>query len=233
MADIHDKLEAIAEEFAGKVDLATAELVEYLTKLVKGKKSAEALEILSGINLETALDLKLAKAFTAYDAGIVEFLRSTYTTTTIPENTIRLLLKATKNNISANVTKHLSSVTMQNIIDGIATNRTVAETVATIAQQIPNPELVVNTAYNQFSNSLTTMLAEELPANTKWIYIGPNDSKTRVECKQKIGAGELTRKQVLNRFGNMNNELYRCRHKWEQMGRSPEDQEYNPEEFVD
>ena len=236
MADISDQLAAIAEEFADKVDLATAELVSYLTELVKGKKSAEALEILSGINLEVALDMKLAKAFTAYDAGIVEFLRSTYTTTTLPENTIRLLLKSTKNNISANVTKHLLSVTMQNIIDGIATNKTVGETLITIKEQIPNPKLVVNTAYNQFSNSLTTMLAEELPANTKWIYIGANDSKTRQECKNKIafgGSSGKTRKQILNRFGDMNNELYRCRHKWEQMGRSPEDQGYNPEEFVD
>ena len=233
MADIHDRLETIAEEFSNKVDLATSELVKYLTGLVKGKTSAEALEILSGINLEAALELKLAKAFTAYDAGVVEFLRNTYTTTTLPESTIRSLLSMTKNNISANVTKHLSSVTTQNIIDGIATNRTVAETLLTIKEQIPNPELVVNTAYNQFSNSLTTMLAEELPANTKWIYIGPNDSKTRSKCKSKIGAGELTRKQILNQFGNMNNELYRCRHKWEQMGRSPEDQGYNPEEFVD
>ena len=233
MPDISDRLEAIAEEFADKVDLATSELVGYLSKLVKGKTSAEALEILSGINLEAALELKLAKAFTAYDAGIVEFLRNTYTTASLSENTIRLLLKSTKNNISANVTKHLSSVTMQNIINGITTNKTVAETVATISQQIPSPNLVVNTAYNQFSNSLTTMLAEELPANTKWVYIGPNDSKTRQKCKNKIGEGALTRKQILDTYGDMDNELYRCRHKWEQMGRSPKDQGYNPEEFVD
>ena len=127
----------------------------------------------------------------------------------------------------------ISPVTMQGILEGIATNKTVAETVATISQQIPNPELVVNTAYNQFSNSLTTMLADELPANTKWIYIGANDSKTRDRCKRKIGAGALTAKQIINKFGDMNNEIYRCRHKWEQMGRSPEDQGYNPEEFVD
>ena len=232
MADISDLLENIAVEFADKVDLATAELVKYLTELVKGKKSAEALEILSGINLEAVLELKLAKAFTAYDAGIVEFLRNTYTTTSLPEKSIRILLNTTKRSVMANMGV-ISPVTMQGIIEGIATNKTVAETVATISQQIPNPELVVNTAYNQFSNSLTTMLADELPANTKWIYIGANDSKTRDRCKRKIGAGALTAKQIINKFGNMNNEIYRCRHKWEQMGKSPEDQGYNPEEFVD
>ena len=231
MADISDKLDQIAEQFAGKVDLATSELVSYLRELVKGKTAAQSLEILSGINLEKAYELKLAKAFTAYDAGVVEFLRNTYTTTSLSETTIKGLLDMTKNNISANVTKHLSSVTMQNIIDGIATNKTVGETLLTITEQMPNSKLVVNTAYNQFSNSLTTMLAEELPANTKWIYIGANDSKTREMCRLKIGAGALTRKQILNKFGDMNNELYRCRHKWEQMSSSPEDQNYNPQEL--
>ena len=81
MADISDKLDQIAEQFAGKVDLATSELVSYLRELVKGKTAAQSLEILSGINLEKAYELKLAKAFTAYDAGVVEFLKSTYTTT--------------------------------------------------------------------------------------------------------------------------------------------------------
>ena len=231
MADISDKLDQIAEQFAGKVDLATSELVSYLRELVKGKTAAQSLEILSGINLEKAYELKLAKAFTAYDAGVVEFLKCTYTTTSLSETTIRGLLEMTKNNISANVTKHLSSVTMQNIIDGIATNKTVGETLLTITEQMPNSKLVVNTAYNQFSNSLTTMLADELPENTKWIYIGANDAKTRERCKVKIGAGSLTRKQILNKFGDMNNELYRCRHKWEQMSSSPEDQNYNPQEL--
>ena len=228
MADISGKLESIAEEFAGKVDLATSELVSYLNDLVKGKSSAEALEIISSINLEKAYELKLAKAFSAYDAGVVEFLKNTYTTASLSEATINSLLNLTKNNISANVTKHLSSVAMQNVIDGISTGKTVGETLLTINEQIPNPKLVVNTAYNQFSNSLTTLLAEELPENTKWIYIGANDSKTRQRCRDKIAAGAITRKQILNQFGDMNNELYRCRHKWEQMSSSPEDQNYNP-----
>jgi hypothetical protein len=233
MADISDKLDQIAEQFAGKVDLATSELVSYLRELVKGKSAAQSLEILSGINLEKAYELKLAKAFTAYEAGVVEFLRNTYTTTSLSETTIRGLLKMTKNNISANVTKHLSSVTMQNIIDGIATNKTVGETLLTITEQMPNPKLVVNTAYNQFSNSLTTMLADELPENTKWIYIGANDAKTRPRCKEKIGfsGNGKTRNQILDEYGDMNNELYRCRHKWEQMSSSPEDQNYNPKEL--
>ena len=49
MADISDKLDQIAEQFAGKVDLATSELVSYLRELVKGKTAAQSLEILSTV----------------------------------------------------------------------------------------------------------------------------------------------------------------------------------------
>ena len=231
MPDVSDKLEIIAVQFADKVDLATSELVGYLSELVKGKSASESLEILSGINLDKAYELKLAKAFTAYEAGVVEILRNTYTTTTLPESSIRALLNNTKKTVMDNM-KVVSSTTMTGIIDGIATNKSVAQTLLTIKGQIPNTEVVVNTAYNQFNNTLTTMLADELPANTKWIYIGANDSKTRQQCKNKIGAGALTKKQILNQFGDMNNEIWNCRHKWEQMSSSPEDQGYNPQEFT-
>ncbi len=231
MPDVSDKLEIIAVQFADKVDLATSELVGYLSELVKGKSASESLEILSGINLDKAYELKLAKAFTAYEAGVVEILRNTYTTTTLPESSIRALLNNTKKTVMDNM-KVVSSTTMTGIIDGIATNKSVEQTLETIKGQIPNTEVVVNTAYNQFNNTLTTMLADELPANTKWIYIGANDSKTRQQCKNKIGAGALTKKQILNQFGDMNNEIWNCRHKWEQMSSSPEDQGYNPQEFT-
>ena len=235
MADISDKLDQIAEQFAGKVDLATSELVSYLRELVKGKSASQSLEILSGINLEKAYELKLAKAFTAYEAGIVEFLRNTYTTTSLSENSIRALLNTTKRSVMANMGV-ISPVTMQGVIEGIATGRTVEDTLLLIKEQIPNPELVVNTAYSQFSNSLTTMLADELPENTKWIYIGANDAKTRERCREKIaysGSSGKTQQQILNRFGDMNNEIWRCRHRWTQRGIDPEAQDFNEQEFVE
>ena len=179
--------------------------------------------------------MKLAKAFTAYEAGITAFLQSTFTTASLPESSIRALLNITKASVRSNL-GNISSVTMHGIIDGIATGKTVGDTLLLIKEQIPNPELVVNTAYSQFSNSLTTMLADELPENTKWIYIGANDSKTRERCRKKIaysGSSGKTQKQILNRFGDMNNEIWRCRHRWTQRGIDPEAQDFNEQEFVE
>ena len=235
MADIHDKLDAIADEFANKVDLAKAEVVGSLMKFIEEKTPEEALEILSGFNMEAAMDMKLSSAFVAYESGIISILESTFTTTTLSEATLRTLLNNTKGMISDEVTRHLSKVSMQSIIDGIAVNRSPSEVIKAIDEVIPNISTLVNTAFNQFSNTATNLMAAKAPNNTRYIYIGPLDTKTRITCADKIafsGGKGVTRDEILGQFGDMNNEIFNCRHKWEQMSDSPKDQGYNFKERI-
>lgn len=235
MADIHDKLDAIADEFANKVDLAKAEVVGSLMKFIEEKTPEEALEILSGFNMEAAMDMKLSSAFVIYESGIISILESTFTTTTLSEATLRTLLNNTRGMISDEVTRHLSKVSMQSIIDGIAVNRSPSEVIKAIDEVIPNISTLVNTAFNQFSNTATNLMAAKAPNNTRYIYIGPLDTKTRITCADKIafsGGKGVTRDEILGQFGDMNNEIFNCRHKWEQMSDSPKDQGYNFKERI-
>ena len=233
MADISKELDKIAEQFAIKVDLAKDQVVKSLMELVKGKTSEEALKILSSTNIEKALELKLAKAFTSFEAGAVSILKNTFTTAAISESALQLLLNNAKGMISDEVTKHLSKTALQSIIDGIGSSQTSLQVIESLANKVPNVETLVNTAYSQFSNTITNITAEKLPNNTKFIYIGANDEKTRERCKNKIrfsGNGK-TRQEILDEYGDMNNELFNCRHKWEQMSDMPLDQGYKPKEF--
>ena len=235
MADIYDELEAIAEQFANKVDLAKDELVETLMKLTEGKSTEEALEVLSGINIEKALDLKLVAAFTAFESGVVQILKSTISTTTsaISEKSLQLLLNNAKGMLSDEVTKHLSKSALQSIVDGISAGQTSTQVIASLGDKVPNVKTLVNTAYSQFSNTITNMTAEKLPNNTKHIYIGANDERTRLACLDKIafsGGGGRTRKEILAQYGDMNNELFNCRHRWTPISDSPEDQGYEFDE---
>ena len=40
-------------------------------------------------------------------------------------------------------------------------------------------------------------------------------------------------KAIKNKFKNFNNELWNCRHKWEEMGRDKEAQGFSEKEFVE
>ena len=75
-------------------------------------------------------------------------------------------------------------------------------------------------------------MSENLPEETKFIYIGAYDSKTRDRCVKKIAFGPATRESIIGRFGDFNNEIWNCRHRWEQMSSSPKDQGFQEEKFV-
>ena len=56
------------------------------------------------------------------------------------------------------------------------------------------------------------------PSNTKYVYIGPVDEKTRDECLQMASAGRLTLDQIKSQFGEavlVDGGGFNCRHKWE------------------
>ena len=229
MADIYDQLDSIAEEFAEKVALAQEEIVSSLMQFIKDKEPEEALEILAGFNMEASYDVKLRGAFGLYETGIISLLENTLSTDTLSEKTLQTLLNNTKGMISDEVTKHLSKVSLQSIIDGVAVGKSPAQVIKTIDEAMPNIETLVNTAYNQFGNSVTELMALKAPKNTRYVYIGANDEKTRLTCLDKIafsGSRGRTRGEILAQFGDMRNELWNCRHKWEKMSDSPKDQGY-------
>ena len=218
MADISQELDNIAETIASKSNQAVSEVVSSLMELVEGKSTEEALAILSGLNMELALGTKLAGAFALFESGVVLSLRNTYTSVVLSEETLRTLLETAKKRIRTELTNKMSDNLMQSIIDGIATNSTVEDVINSIDEVTPNINTVINTAYSQYSNTITNMMIEKLPNNAKLVYIGANDTLTRQECKDKINFSPATKKKVLDKYKNLNNGLWNCRHKWEEAG---------------
>ena len=229
MADVHQELDKIAELIAEKSNEAVSEVVKSLMELVDGKTPEESLEILSGLNMEFVMGTKLAVAFASFESGVLLSLRSTYTSVVLPEKTLRILLETAKKKLRTELTSKLSDNMMQSIIDGISTNSSVEDVINAIGEATPDLATLVNTTYNQFSNTITNMMIEKLPDNTKMVYIGANDALTRKECKEKINFSPATKKKVLSKFKNFNNELWNCRHKWEEMGRDKESQGFEAE----
>ena len=232
MADISRELDRIAEIIAEKTNKAVEEVVNSLIELTQEKTAEEALELLSGINLKYAMESKLAGAFGLYEQGVVTMLGNMYSTTTIPEASLRLLLNNTKSLLVAELTDKLSKNLLQSVVNGIATQQTVSDILAQIDVLTPDLETLVVTAFGQFSNSVTNLMSLNLPENTLYIYIGAYDSKTRTRCEEKIGFGPATRSAIISRFGDMNNEIWNCRHGWEQMSSSPKEQGFQEEKFT-
>ena len=69
-----------------------------------------------------------------------------------------------------------------------------------------------------------------MPDDMEYQYIGALDEKTRPECLEMMAAGNLTKKEIIRRFGSevfTSGGGYNCRHKWEialqdKFGHNPE-----------
>ncbi len=231
MADISFELEALSSDFAEKVGQARDEVVEGLYVAMEDMTPEERMIFLGEIEVATIMTGKLTNAMGIYEEGIRRSLESTFTTATLPESSLQTLLNQARNRISTEVTGRLSNEMMDQIVNGMATNKFPSEIIGEIDSALSPKQLetLINTTYNQFNNAITNQLAEMLPKNTKFIYIGPFDAKTRDECVERIKMGPSTRAQILkSKFGNFNNAIWNCRHKWEEMDEEdPAGQGYN------
>ena len=79
-------------------------------------------------------------------------------------------------------------------------------------------QTLVRSGYSQYSNAIKKMMFDKVPTNTRFVYIGPNDGKTRSECRERIEMGTPTKSEVLgSKFGNFDNAVWNCRHSWEEI----------------
>ena len=91
-------------------------------------------------------------------------------------------------------------------------------------------QTLINTSMNEYSRNVTKLMIDKMPAETKYVYIGALDEKTRPECLQMMSADKLTRAEIEGRFGSKvftEGGGYNCRHKWEiavqdKFGHDPE-----------
>ena len=233
MADISNELDRIAEMIAAKSNKAVEEIATSLMELVQDKTAEDAAEILSGINLNVAMESKMVGAMAAYDSGIVLMLENMHSTATLSERALRALLENSKKYLASELIEKIPTTIMQQVTSGIARGQHAGAVLEAIKDVTPVIETQVVTAYGQYRQAITELAAQKLPKNTLFYYIGPYDTRTRESCGEKIEDSPMTYKQLIAKYGGLQNGIWNCRHGWEQASSSPLDQGYNREKFVD
>tara|TARA_R100000742_G_C4272878_1_gene92233 strand:+ start:349 stop:1482 length:1134 start_codon:yes stop_codon:yes gene_type:complete len=87
-----------------------------------------------------------------------------------------------------------------------------------VASSASGQRAILNTRLNTYSRVATNTMMKDAPADTKYVYVGPIDDRTRDECLDYASAGPLTEAQIIESGwaaslvdgGGIN-----CRHKWE------------------
>ena len=212
--DYLNALDSAEDEFLNDIqemqesDFTTAEILAFLAALDVATYFTEDLRMASGV-----------ASTVGTTTGILDDLRFFGSAT---EDQLVALSNVQRSTL-LKYSEYLGENYRQDIMTGIRANKSLVEIKSdfvrssTISKaKIDN--IVADTVTN-FEQSVIFTMAEDLPSNTKFHYVGPLDSKTRLLCREIIAAAPMTRKEIDTRFpgcitdrGGPN-----CRHIWPPM----------------
>ena len=88
----------------------------------------------------------------------------------------------------------------------------------TVAASPAAQRALINTRLNTYSRVATNTMMKDAPKDTKYVYVGPVDDRTRDECLDMASQGALTEEQIISTNGAAvlaDGGGINCRHKWE------------------
>ena len=231
-------IENKVNELTKKFGTLQKDIVEALFKLVEGKSNKEALEILNEIDINRVTQLKSASIMASFTEGQTAVLASKSLFAPITESELRSLLIASEQYLGGEILS-MGNTLKQEVLAGILNNRTPDQILDVIRSKGYGADVgmkrIVTDAMNNYSRSVSRLMMDEAPEETKYIYIGPADQKTRNFCLSAIQLGAVTLKQIksmgceyvasLTEGGGIN-----CRHSWEQASSDVRGQFYRKEE---
>ena len=235
MAD-QDYIRRTVEELSAKFQLAQEEAISAMLGLVEGKSNAEAIAILNELDIGAVMSAKTSGILTAYTAGNVGTLVTKEMFAGISESTLQALLTQSQQYLSGEITA-MGNVVKQEVIAGIMNNRTLEQILESVGRKgyaaNVGMKRILNDGLNNYSRAVSRMMMDEAPDNSRYIYIGPADEKTRDFCLSAIQAGPVTMAQIesmgwrpsLTEGGGIN-----CRHGWELASSDVRGQFYQKEE---
>ena len=208
------------ELLAKRLGVAQEEIVDTISKLTKGKSNKQVVAIINELDINKIIQLKTADILGGYIAAQRDILLSKQFFAPITEAELQALLVASEQYFGASLVG-MGGVVKQQVLSGVINDRTVGEIVGLIGKQgyaAHSLKRIVNDGMNNYSRAVSSYMMDEAPADTKYVYIGAADSKTRDFCLRAMAAGELTRKEIrergwtasLTEGGGVN-----CRHNWE------------------
>ena len=211
-----------AQLIADLVDKARTELVNDLYKLGLNTDDATAFaQSLLDLDVEGTLKKKLQKATSVYANAHRKVLESTIGFAEIEAATLTTFAQLNEQIFDNSIIRTISGNIKTEVSKGILAGLTADEILVNVSSSsISNAQMqtLVNTTLNSYSRTITNQMMNVAPANTKYVYIGPVDEKTRPECLSMASAGRITESQIKSKFGAsvlVDGGGFNCRHKWE------------------
>ena len=226
------------QQLAKRLGIAQEEIVDAISQLTKGKSKKQIVAIMNDLDINKIMELKTAGIMGAYLVAQQDILLAKEFFAPITEDELKSLLIASEQFVGASLIG-MGGVIKQQALSGMINNRTNAEILELIGKQgyaSHSLERILNDGMNNYSRSVSAFMADSAPEDTKYVYIGPADEKTRPFCLEAMSAGKLTKKEIEERGWNISwveGGGINCRHNWERAATKVETAFHNEDKAKD
>ena len=217
-------IDSAADNIANLIDKAKAELIASLYLI--GEEIGDITEFantLLSIDVEGTLKNKLQKATSIYANAHRGVLESTIGFADINPRALSTFAALNEQLFDNSIIRTISGSIRTEVIKGLQTGLSTTQILENVTNaSISNAQMqtLVNTTLNNYSRQVTNQMMKVAPKNTKYVYIGPIDDKTRPECYEMAIEGPLTEAEIIGKgwsdsLVSGGGTGFNCRHKWE------------------
>ena len=216
-------IESTAQQFAKAVEKAKNATVNYVYSLSEGLTKAETLQLLDRLDFETIIGEKygLNKAIGNVTNDYTNVLKGLESTAPVTGSTLQALVNIDQATYLSMVSD-ISAKIQKELVKGVLTGQSASNMRAILAKtdglRPDQVQTLIDTTMRTFSRSVTSVMAEQSPPDTKYVYMGPVDDRTRDICLEMAGAGAMTKNEIDSAFPGafVDGGGFNCRHRWSQ-----------------
>ena len=184
-------------------------------------KAEEFVRLIENLDIKAIIRAKSANAINIFKESHSGMLQSIQGFATLSEETLQSLINYNTETLLSQL-DNMGAIIKKEVVKGVISGspiQTIVDSVRGQGSLSPAQlQTLVDTAMNEYSRSVTNLMMDEMPKNTKYQYIGALDDRTRPECLEMMAAGDLTKSEIISQFGSevlVEGGGYNCRHKWE------------------
>jgi len=189
---------------------------------LQGNQSAEEfIRLIENLDIKAIVQAKSTNAVGLFTSSHTGMLESIEGFAALSEDTLQALINYNTETLLSQL-DNMAQIIKKEVVKGIISGTGIQSVVESVRGQgaLSSAQLqtLINTAMNEYSRSVTKVMMDKMPKQTKYVYIGAIDDVTRDDCLDMAAAGALTEAEIINRFGDavlVDGGGFNCRHKWE------------------
>ena len=188
--------------------------------LIAGQSKEQVLAILASQDFLNTIksDKQFQSSFDRLSAMHVKALKDIKKFADVDPSALQALTEVNKSVFMTKLSQDIATAVQGNLVNGVLGGLNKNDIIKGIEAELRPDQIdtLVTTAMSNYTAAVNSLMAEQMPDNTTYVYAGPTDDKTRDVCLELMTEGPMTQKEINDRFPGrwIGRGGFNCRHQW-------------------